>query len=80
MILYQETLTGFKWMGNKAYDLMKHGKTVLFAFEESIGFMPDTECLDKDGISTSCKIAELIIHLHNDGCTLYDKLLEIYDQ
>ena len=33
----QETLTGFKWMGNKAVDLMKQGKTVLFAFEEAIG-------------------------------------------
>ena len=35
--LTQETLTGFKWMGNKACDLMKQGKTVLFAFEEAIG-------------------------------------------
>jgi len=33
----QETLTGFKWMGNKTCDLMKSGKTVLFAFEEAIG-------------------------------------------
>ena len=34
---FQETLTGFKWMGNKTVDLMKDGKTVLFAFEEAIG-------------------------------------------
>ena len=33
----QETLTGFKWMGNKACDLMQQGKTVIFAFEEAIG-------------------------------------------
>ena len=33
----QETLTGFKWMGNKADELQKEGKTVLFAFEEAIG-------------------------------------------
>lgn len=33
----QETLTGFKWLANKAIDLMNEGKTVLFAFEEAIG-------------------------------------------
>jgi len=35
--LLQETLTGFKWMGNLACDLMAQGKTVLFSFEEAIG-------------------------------------------
>lgn len=35
--LTQETLTGFKWMGNLACDLMAQGKTVLFTFEEAIG-------------------------------------------
>ena len=33
----QETLTGFKWMGNRARNLLHQGKTVLFAFEEAIG-------------------------------------------
>ena len=35
--LFQETLTGFKWMGNLTTDLQKQGKKVLFAFEEAIG-------------------------------------------
>ena len=35
-----ETLTGFKWMGNTAHELMiKANKTILFCFEEAIGFM-----------------------------------------
>ncbi|XP_031697105.1 phosphoglucomutase-2-like, partial [Anarrhichthys ocellatus] len=34
---FEETLTGFKWMGNRARDLLDQGKTVLFAFEEAIG-------------------------------------------
>lgn len=33
----QETLTGFKWMGNRAKQLADQGKSVLFAFEEAIG-------------------------------------------
>lgn len=37
MLLTQETLTGFKWMGNRAKDLMDQGNAVLFAFEEAIG-------------------------------------------
>lgn len=36
-MLEQETLTGFKWMGNRAKDLLDQGNTVLFAFEEAIG-------------------------------------------
>jgi len=34
---FEETLTGFKWIGNKAIDLRKEGYTVPFAFEEAIG-------------------------------------------
>jgi len=29
-----QTLTGFKWMGNRAHDLIKDNKHVLFSFEE----------------------------------------------
>ena len=31
-----ETLTGFKWLGNKSYELINDRKHVLFAFEESM--------------------------------------------
>lgn len=37
--LFEETLTGFKWLGNRATELEEKGHTVLFAFEEAIGFM-----------------------------------------
>ncbi|ODV94159.1 hypothetical protein PACTADRAFT_34969 [Pachysolen tannophilus NRRL Y-2460] len=47
---YLDTLTGFKWIGNKAIDLEKSGFQVPFAYEEAIGFMfPVVH--DKDGIS-----------------------------
>jgi phosphomannomutase len=36
---FQETLTGFKWLGNVAEQLTQEGFEVLFAFEEAIGFM-----------------------------------------
>lgn len=47
---YIDTLTGFKWIGNKAIDLEKKGFIVPFAYEEAIGFMFPT-VHDKDGIS-----------------------------
>lgn len=43
MLAFQETLTGFKWMGNVSHDLLQQSKTVLFAFEEAIGFMNGSE-------------------------------------
>lgn len=37
---FVETLTGFKWMGNLAFDLEhRQKKKVLLCFEEAIGFM-----------------------------------------
>ena len=36
---FEETLTGFKWLGNAAARLEAEGFTVLFAYEEAIGFM-----------------------------------------
>lgn len=76
---FVETLTGFKWMGNSAHDLLNKGKTVLFAFEEAIGFMNGSEVLDKDGVSAAMRLAEMSTYLameHN--MTLYDKLQDIY--
>jgi len=45
-LTYEETLTGFKWLGNKAEEFIKAGKHFLFAFEEAIGFMVSDVCLD----------------------------------
>ncbi|XP_054156460.1 phosphopentomutase-like [Oppia nitens] len=75
-----ETLTGFKWMANKGHELEKLGKTVLFAYEEAIGFMVGTTVLDKDGISAAADILGLAVYL--DGhrqCNLADHLTTIYN-
>lgn len=49
---FQDTLTGFKWIGNKAIDLKNHGCHVPFAYEEAIGYMFDV-VNDKDGIAAA---------------------------
>lgn len=76
--IFQETLTGFKWMGNAAYDLIGRGERVLFAFEEAIGFMCGVAVLDKDGVSAAVKVAELAAHLATLKMSLAEKLREIY--
>ncbi|KAL8840205.1 MAG: hypothetical protein Q9170_001412 [Blastenia crenularia] len=49
----QETLTGFKWLGNTAQALQNKGKTVLFAYEEALGYMFPQIVYDKDGIAAA---------------------------
>lgn len=75
-----ETLTGFKWMGNKSHELINDGKSVLFAFEEAIGFMFNPTVLDKDGISAACHLASLTAFLKLKNQTLCTKLKELYQR
>ncbi|XP_076667770.1 phosphoglucomutase 2 isoform X2 [Andrena cerasifolii] len=75
---FEETLTGFKWMGNRTVELNRADKTVIFAYEEAIGFMCNSNALDKDGISAGMHVAELSAYLETMGLTLRDKLDEIY--
>lgn len=75
-----ETLTGFKWMGNKAFELINEGKTILFAFEEAIGFMFSPTVLDKDGVSAACHLASFSAFLQTKNQTLCGKLHELYER
>lgn len=50
---YIETLTGFKWIGNRAFDLENMGFYVPFGFEEAIGYMFPALEHDKDGIAAA---------------------------
>lgn len=78
---FEETLTGFKWMGNRSIELAETGNKVLFAFEEAIGFMFSTAVLDKDGISAAVHLATMACYLKaTEGITLMEKLKAIYQQ
>lgn len=75
-----DTLTGFKWIGNKAIEQQEAGKTVLFGFEEAIGFMIGTSVFDKDGISAATHVATMCCYLRCSKCmTLEEKLRDIYE-
>ena len=51
--LVNETLTGFKWIGNAALTAEKAGYKVLFGYEEALGYMIPGICHDKDGVSAA---------------------------
>ena len=76
---FEETLTGFKWMGNKYLELTAAGNDVIFVYEEAIGYMYGGIVFDKDGISAAVAIREMASWLYNRDCTLSDQLCEIYD-
>lgn len=76
---FEETLTGFKWMGNRSVELLKSGKQVLFAFEEAIGFMFSPAVLDKDGVSASAHLATMASYLKvTEDLNLTQKLEQLY--
>ncbi|XP_037632190.1 glucose 1,6-bisphosphate synthase [Sebastes umbrosus] len=75
---FEETLPGFKWIGNRIHELSKTGNSVIFAFEESIGFLCGSLVPEKDGVSSAAVVAELTSYLHNKNLSLKQQLHNIY--
>ena len=74
-----ETLTGFKFIGEKIQQFMDAGDhTFLFGFEESYGFLSSTFVRDKDGVNASLLVSEVACACMDAGITLYDRVQEIY--
>lgn len=64
---YQQTLTGFKWIGPIP--------GLIFGYEEALGYCVDPEFVkDKDGLSAALKVMELAAHLKAQGQTLQSEL------
>ncbi|MBM4373983.1 MAG: phospho-sugar mutase [Deltaproteobacteria bacterium] len=75
---YDETLTGFKWIANKAMEReATEGARFLFGYEEALGYSVGTVARDKDGVGAALVLATLAAELHADGKTLVDELERI---
>jgi phosphomannomutase len=79
-ILYMDTLTGFKYIGEKIALFEKESPPhrFLFGAEESYGYLIGTHARDKDATIASCFIAEMALHLKLKNQTLIDQLYDIY--
>jgi phosphomannomutase len=76
-VRYEETLTGFKWIANRAMDLEREGFEFVFGYEEALGYCVGSVVRDKDGISAALLAAELAAVLRARRATLGDRLDEI---
>ncbi|SDX27795.1 phospho-sugar mutase [Paenibacillus sp. CF384] len=75
------TLTGFKYIGEKMTQYEKSGdRTFLFGYEESYGYLAGTYARDKDAVIASMLICEAAAYYKSKGKTLYDVLVELYAQ
>lgn len=75
---FEETLTGFKWLGNRALELSAEGYDAAYAFEEAIGFMFAPIVHDKDGIAAASVFLSMTRRWAANNLTPYQKLQELY--
>jgi len=75
---YLETLTGFKWIINRALEREKEGYRFLFGYEEALGYSVGDLVRDKDGISALVAFAELAHGCRRRGLTVWDRLEALY--
>ncbi|HLL52915.1 MAG TPA: phospho-sugar mutase [Myxococcaceae bacterium] len=76
--LYEETLTGFKWIANRALERERQdGARFLFGYEEALGYTVGTVVRDKDGIGAALVMADLAAWCKSRGTTVLGYLEEI---
>lgn len=75
------TLTGFKYIGEKMNEFQASGEyTYLFGYEESYGYLAGNYARDKDAIVAAMLICEAAAYYKSQGKTLLDVLEELYSQ
>lgn len=77
----EETLTGFKYIGDKINKYEDSGdKEFVIGYEESYGYLVGTHARDKDAVVSSMLICQMAAWYKSQGKTLIDGLNEIYDE
>jgi phosphoglucomutase len=76
-----DTLTGFKFIGEKIKEYEQSGEhQFLFGYEESYGYLIGDFVRDKDAVQACLLAAEMTAYYKSRGMTLYDGLLELFDR
>lgn len=76
---YDEVLTGFKWIANRAMERkQKYGERFVFGFEEALGYTVGELVRDKDGISAAVVFAELTAILRTQKTSVLAHLEGLY--
>ncbi len=80
-VAYDETLTGFKWIANRAMELERQAenpKRFVFGYEEALGYTIGDVVRDKDGVSAAVVMAEMVAWLRDEKRTLLGELDAIH--
>ncbi|WLD94025.1 phospho-sugar mutase [Alkalihalobacillus sp. AL-G] len=76
-----DTLTGFKFIGEKIKEYEKSGEhSFLFGYEESYGYLIGDFVRDKDAVQACLMAAEVAAYYKSKGMTLYEGLLEVFEK
>lgn len=80
-VFLAETLTGFKFIGEKIKEFEETGRyEFVFGFEESNGFLAGTYARDKDAIVASMLIAEMGCYYRTRGMSMHDAINDLYNR
>ncbi len=76
------TLTGFKYIGERIGLLEKegHADRFVFGFEESCGYLSGTYVRDKDGVNAALLVCDMAAFYKARGISLPDRLEGLYRQ
>jgi len=77
---FEDTLTGFKWIGSRLLELRKEGYRSLFGYEEAIGFCCGDIVADKDGLTALGVMSQLANSVYGKGGNLVQHMDSLYDK
>lgn len=75
-----DTLTGFKYIGEKINEFDTTGERFIFGYEESYGYLMSTFVRDKDGVHAAIMACELAQYWQDRGLSLLDALERLYEE
>ncbi|WP_261130243.1 phospho-sugar mutase [Bacillus sp. Marseille-Q3570] len=76
-----DTLTGFKFIGEKMGEYERSGEyEFLFGYEESYGYLIGDFVRDKDAVQACLMAAEVAAYYKSKGMTLYEGLIEVFEE
>ncbi len=76
-----DTLTGFKFIGEKIAEFEETGaQTFLFGYEESYGYLIGDFVRDKDAVQACLLAAEMAAYYKTRDMNLYDGLIEVFEK
>ncbi|WP_243387481.1 phospho-sugar mutase [Bacillus kexueae] len=76
-----DTLTGFKFIGEKIKEYEQTGQyTFQFGYEESYGYLIGDFARDKDAVQAAILAVEVCAYYKKKGMTMYEGLLELFNK